>query len=345
MPPKRAASGLTHGQIADHNTRTVLELLRRGGPRSRPRIAEHVGLTVPGITNAINRLLAEGLIVEQDARVERSRVYALNPGAAFSIGARFRPDRIDGLVLDLAGSPRLRRSQTRSGSAAGDLKALLRELTVSGTGACAGIGIAAGDLDETAADTLHEAGAGLPVSVEGDAVAAIRAERIAGGATPDEGLVLILIEERVRAGLFLHGIPFAGRRGLAGRLGDLRIGDGRPLDAVAAAPAFRAAVAAGMEAGDWVTAAAAPLLEAALALSSLVAPRRVLLGGDLPGPIASALVQTMRERTGHPVFDRLVRQTVFPAIERAAVPHDGALLGAALRPLFDRYLPAPFAAG
>ena len=52
--------GISHSDIADHNSRAVLEILRVAGPLTRRELSARVGLTEPAITGILRRLQDDG---------------------------------------------------------------------------------------------------------------------------------------------------------------------------------------------------------------------------------------------------------------------------------------------
>src|SRR5262245_54665613 len=105
LPPMRPdrPSGRSPAQIADHNSRTLLETLRRSGPLTRNELSARLGLTIPGITNITRRLLDEGLITEARRKIPGAAVptahYALDPDGAFAIGLRPRDGTWEGVLV------------------------------------------------------------------------------------------------------------------------------------------------------------------------------------------------------------------------------------------------------
>src|SRR5690349_4379786 len=129
MPPDVIGPGRSHAQIADHNSRALLEAFRRNGPMTRTELAALTGLTTAGITNVIRRHMAEGLVAETGSRRAPnaqvpSAEYALLPEGAFSIGLRIKPDRVDGILVDLAGTIHARASESTAAETAARLMAV-----------------------------------------------------------------------------------------------------------------------------------------------------------------------------------------------------------------------------
>lgn len=358
MPPDRSlpAAGLGHAQIADHNSRTILEALRRNGPMTRLELAALTGLTAPGVTNVVRRHLTEGLIVEGQRRTQNAQVpsaeYRLRPEGAHAIGMRFRQERLEAILIDLAGAVcgRVAASRVEPDE---DVVLSAVEYLMSVTGApvtLAGIGLAIEDYREESLKPVRRALPDRLVVTELDTVSAVLAERTLGAGVPDTGMVMVLLEERIRSGLFLHSIPFAGVRGRAGRIGEMRTGPDRSLlDHVCSAHAFAAAMRGleGSERDDaakvWVDVAARHFFDALMAIAGFVAPGKIVLDGDLPPDIVNALIMRMRrvwedQRPESP-------PPALPPVVPASFPGDSVLLGAALLPFFETLLPKPFVGG
>lgn len=313
-----SAPGRSLAQIAGHNSRTVLEALRRSGPLSRNDLANLVGLTIPGVTNVTRRLFDEGLIAEQRLKPANAQIpavhYVLNPDGAFAIGARSRNGRTEAVLIDLAGKIRQR---TEAASLDLAVEELSRKHSVIGVGLAAELPVE-GALSEQST------------------VTAILAETMLGAGTTDAGLVLVLIEDKVRAGLFFQGRPFAGVNGRAGRLGDMRTGqDRRPLDEVLAVPSYEAAT----DRPAWVANAARHLVDALFAMTGFVAPGRIVIGGDLPAAVTAALIDEVRRLAL--ARDAEANALALPEIRSATHGSDAVILGAALLPLFEKLLPDP----
>src|SRR5579862_754061 len=269
MPPDRP-SGRTTAEIADHNSRALLETLRRSGPLTRTDLSARLGLSIPGITNVAQRLLDEALIVETKRRARGASLpsaqYALDPAGALAIGMRSQKGWTHAVLIDVGGTIRAR--AVARGPAAVTEK-LLAE--VSGRRNILGVGVAA---DGPQAE--------LQPTLVSPLVAAVLAEWLHDPAAASRGIAAILIEEKIRAGLFFHGRPFAGVHQRAGRIGEMLTGnDRRPLDEVASMAAYRQLSGAAAH-RRWIDDAARHLLDAIFALTGFLRPAQVTIGGDLP---------------------------------------------------------------
>jgi len=323
LPDRRTGRGTA--QIADHNSRAILELLRRSGPLTRNELAGSLGLTIPGITNITRRLLGEGLVTETRRKTPSAAVptahYAIDPDGAFAIGARQRGSKAEGILVDLIGNIRDRREATDIGRVISALE------KASGPSAnIVGIGIASehAEVDGTL--------------VESPVIAATLAEWSASPGNAANGLAMVLIEDRIRAGLFFHGRPFAGVHGRAGRIGEMRTGpDRRPLDEIASAASYRAVAKRDAARDDWIHDAAQHLLDAVFALTGFLGLGRVVIGGDLPPAIVESLIAEMARVSAARVHEATALD--LPEILPAAAGADAVLMGAALLPFFAKLLP------
>jgi predicted NBD/HSP70 family sugar kinase len=357
MPRDRSppATGRGHAQIADRNARAILEALRRNGAMTRLELATLTGLTAPGVTNIIRRHLADGLVVEGHRKNQNAQIpsaeYALKPDGAFAIGIRLREECLQAVLIDLSGGIRLRRDAGPWTGELGDIVTLVEQVTADAGEAAniVGVGLALGAADDI---DIRALGQQLPhiqsVTAELDTIAAVLAERTIGAGVPDDGLIMVLMEKRIRAGLFLHSIPFAGVRGKAGRLGEMRTGRDRlALDDVCSTDAFEAAVAgrSGVHRASaiaaWVDNAAEHLLDAMMALAGFVAPGKIVFSGDLPADVVANVITKVLKLREKMLMDSPA--PVMPPVAAAAFPHDSVLRGAALLPFFDMLLPRPFA--
>lgn len=334
MPPEQSGPGRSHAQIADHNSRTLLEALRRNGPMTRTELAALTGLTTAGITNVIRRHMADGLVAEVGARRAPnaqvpSAEYALLPEGAFSIGLRVKPDGVEGLLVDLAGTIHARAAKGTTADAVARLMAARPSANLIG------IGIAESDLSGAEPDSL-------PVELiirERDTVAAAVCQRSFGADMHANGTIIILLEERIRACLLLHARPFAGVHGRAGRIGEMLTGrDRRRLDEICASTRYFAAAQQGAaEVECWIAAAAEHLLDALMALTGFIAPGRILLAGDLPAEIFERLIAALFAMWNDQPQES--PPPALPPIEVAVHSGDSVTLGAAMLPFLRVLLP------
>ena len=350
-------------QIGDHNLRVTLEAIRRDGPLTRLELGRRSGLTSPGITNILRRLGEDGLITArkrlEPGSGQPSTEFAVNPDGAFGVGIRLDGEVGQAVVLDLGGRIRGRRSFAGAVDAGVAVRALLLELQQSGVTSPRLLGVGVG-VDESGSAPPPELQAELrplKVTVERDCVAALLAERTFGMGAVDGGMMLILIKDRIRAGLLLRGVPFSGVHGRAGSIGSMRTGaDHVPLDSVAGLGTLRQLLSEKERAcidsgGDldltevirgWIHVAAGHLLDAIVATAGFLAPSAILIGGDLPRHLVNELIAQMSVERGDTAIRPFITPWISP-IRAASFPNGGIALGAALLPFFDQLLPSPMA--
>jgi predicted NBD/HSP70 family sugar kinase len=334
MPPDVIGPGRSHAQIADHNSRALLEALRRNGPMTRSELAALTGLTTAGISNVIRRHMADGLVAETGSRRTPnaqvpSAEYALVPERALSIGLRIKADRVEGLLVDLAGMIHARATRATAEETAGAL------MVARSSANLIGIGIA-GSEHSIAAPV------DLPTELvirELDTIAAAICQRSFEAEMHANGTIIILLEERIRACLLLHARPFAGVHGRAGRIGEMLTGrDRRPLDLVCASSTYFAAAKRGPEAIErWIDTAAEHLLDALLALTSFIGPGRIVVAGDLPREVLEALITAIEAAWSSQKQES--PPPALPPIETAVHAGESVTVGAAMLPFLHVLLP------
>jgi predicted NBD/HSP70 family sugar kinase len=359
-PDAERRSGRAPSQIGDHNLRVTLEAIRRDGPLTRLELGSRSGLTGPGITNILRRLGDDGLITARK-RVEGgsgqpSTEFAVNADGAYGVGVRLRGATADAVVIDLDGKVRQNRNFQIEDSIEG-IAAAVRSIAADfeREGRLLGVGVTMEDPTTLNLERLEGMLGPLKFFVERDCVTAILAERTFGVSPAEGGLMLIIIDDRVRAGFLFRGAPFGGVRRRAGAIGLMRTGpDHVPLDSIASLKVLLQALTLEERAifarcgtieitpsvQGWIRSAAGHLVDAIVASAGFLAPGAILLGGDLPANLIEALiVEIAVERGG-----TAVRPFISPwisAIRPATFPGAGIAIGAALLPFFDALLPSP----
>jgi predicted NBD/HSP70 family sugar kinase len=353
-------SGRAPSQIGDHNLRVTLEAIRRDGPLTRLELGSRSGLTGPGITNILRRLGDDGLITARK-RVEGgsgqpSTEFAINADGAYSVGVRLRGEAADAVLIDLSGKVRENRSFPIEDPAEGIADAF-RSITadVGRGGRLLGVGVATEDPATLDREHLQRTLGPMRFFVERDSVTAILAERTFGVNPAEGGLMLIIIDDRVRAGFLFRGAPFGGVRKRAGAIGLMRTGaDHVPLDSVVSLKVLLQAltpeereifarcgtVEITPSVQAWIRNAAGHLVDAIVASAGFLAPGAILLGGDVPANLIEALIVEIAVERG----DTAVRPFISPwisAIRPATFQGAGIAIGAALLPFFDALLPSP----
>jgi predicted NBD/HSP70 family sugar kinase len=346
-PPAQRSARQPAGQnlvhAADHNLRVTLEALRRGGAMSRLDLARITGLTVPGITNIVRRLEADGLVAEEAGQAgSRANRFAIVPAGAVSLGIDVAGGRAGLVAIDLAGRVLLRDAVSVEGRDPAQVVIALagralERIAASGLGRVLGLGLAMAD----GVEAVRAALAPLPVIVEADTIAAALGERQFGVAAADDSFVYVLIGASTRAGVVIGGAVFNGAEHQAGRLGTMRTGeDGRLLDEAMSTAALDGLDPADPAVARWIEDASAHLMDSLIAISAFLAPRVIFVGGRLPAPLLDRLV----ERLGARRLERMIEPTQpywLPELRRGTLDEDAVLLGIAAMPFLEFLLPDP----
>jgi len=248
--PIRAKSGTNQEGASAHNRRVIMDALRLNGSLSRADLARATKLTKQTISNIIEELEGDGLVVSLDAvrrgRGQPSTPYRLVADGAFAIGLQIDRYLTRAVAVDLLGNILVRAETGLSlGSPATGVKAILDliEGVRGDLGALhrqaekrlVGLGVAMPGpfgLDTKEDDpwmmaawqsfplleTLA-AGTGLEVGLQNDAAASATAERMVGAAHGLDHAVCLYLGYGIGAGLILNGELYRGSAGNAGEIG------------------------------------------------------------------------------------------------------------------------------
>src|SRR5919198_3177659 len=144
----------TPASMRELNQRMVLELLRDGGPATRPRIAADTGLSKPTVGQALLDLEQHGLVRTAGRTVagpgRSAVVYEVNPAAGHVLGIDIGRGLIRTAVADLSGTVVARLDQPNEATSAG---ALLRTVRDCAEDAVAEAGLLLPDLVTTGVST------------------------------------------------------------------------------------------------------------------------------------------------------------------------------------------------
>lgn len=198
----------------------------------------------------------------------------------------------------------------------------------------------------------------LPIFVENDATAAAIGELQFGHGLRSPSFFYILISAALGGALVIEGNVFRGADGRSGEIGFLplrsRRTEARSLQEVVSLSAlYQRLVAVGHKlsrpeqleslkdsgrtiVAEWLDASADFLTDPLLAISCLVNPKAVFIGGRLPAELVDQLAERLNQRLRKRAGD-------VPAIApvlRAAMASDAPAIGAAILPLNDRLLPS-----
>lgn len=236
------------GSISGDGTRTaVLALLARRGPLSRAEIAESLGLSPATVTSGTRRLLAEGMLAEQEPRIpltgRPSIPLRLIPNAAHAIGVQVALEhvsvvvtRLDTAVVDGASWP----FDPAAPGAVDRLIELIRSqlsVTARQRRPLLGVGVAVPGVVEPETGTLRMSvrlgwngmplarrlrqALDVPVFVDNDISAVTVAERLYGPSADCADFLLVAIGQGIGLGMVLDGAPYRGAAGAAGEFGHL----------------------------------------------------------------------------------------------------------------------------
>ncbi|WBU56249.1 ROK family transcriptional regulator [Paracoccus sediminicola] len=330
------------------NAGRLMDILRARGPTGRRELASALGVTPQTIGNLVDTLASDGWISTLGPKIsgrgKPGARYAVNPSGAMSIGYELAQDRVNWVVMDLAGEMRdSGRFPVADAAPAALLPALLRQtdlLQSTLSAPLAGVGVVApgpfGPLRRRAGHGGAATWAGpdpiaplravldVPVYLDNDANAAALAEALFGAGAQMSDFLTLYFGAGVGLGIVTGGRPLRGAFGNAGEIGLLRLnGADAPLDVVASAAALRDD--AGPEAiAEWIARAAPPLVQVLTMLEDIFDPERIIVTGDLPDDAAEWLCDALLD--GGVSVPGPIAGTAGPLT---------AATGAAALPLFD----------
>lgn len=243
--PRESWQGTNLPRVGGFNRAVVLDAIRTRGEISRVELAECTGLTAQTMSNIVRALMADGLVTESGRAPstggKRRVLLRVVPESCSAIGLHLDPERITGVLLDLAGSVRLRGGRrlpegASPGEVVGALARTARDLQRRwrATGSrVLGAGLAApGPLDAVQrqvlsppnlpgwpdiplADMVSER-VRLPVVLANDATAAAIGERWAGGSG---SFLYVYWGSGVGAGVVIDDRVHRGASNNAGEIG------------------------------------------------------------------------------------------------------------------------------
>jgi predicted NBD/HSP70 family sugar kinase len=247
--PGTIAVKATHGQTRRANERFVLRTIYEGGPLSRADVARATGLTRTTVSDLVERLLADGLVVEAGTGPSTGGkapiLLRVPPDARQLIGIDVDRGRLSGLVVDLHGDVFARQARDFGDGdgeeALSELESLVLSLCRTADRPLVGVGVGTPGLVDTETGTVRwavgldwrdepvgprlTAATGLPAIVVNDSQAAAMAEWAFGHHDTHEAMVVVKVGEGIGAGIVLGGRLYAGAGSGAGEIGHTRVVD------------------------------------------------------------------------------------------------------------------------
>jgi len=210
----------------------------------------------------------------------------------------------------------------------------------------------AADVGKLLADILP-----LPVFLENDAAAAALGELQFGHGLRKPSFFYVLVSSGLGGGLVVEGDYFRGAQGRSGEIGFLPVNSpktkARSLQEVVSLSALYAHLEAGgitvsrpdqltdltaegqALVEDWIALSAKLLVQPFVAISCVVNPEAIYVGGRLPTDLIDRLVAAVNAHLA-----RIEDVPALARVERAATSADGPAVGAALLPFMAQLLPS-----
>ena len=197
----------------------------------------------------------------------------------------------------------------------------------------------------------------LPVFVENDAAAAALGELQFGHGLRKPSFFYVLVSWGLGGGLVIEGDYFRGAQGRSGEIGFLPVSPPKTKARSLQAVVSLSALYADLETGgitvtrpdqleglsvegqalveDWIAVSARLLVQPFVAISCLVNPDAIYVGGRLPTALLDRLVAAVNARLA-----AVADVPALAPVERAATSADGPAVGAALLPFMAQLLPS-----
>jgi predicted NBD/HSP70 family sugar kinase len=245
-------TNLEHARF--HNRRAVLDVVRRAGTIPRSEIARETGLTLQTISNIVEDLASEGLLlVGNPVRGGRGQPYSINPQGGWTVGVHVSRHRTSIVLMDFSGKVVVAEDVPLDPKTPQETLPILKEAVdrfsrdhglpmarLLGTGLALPTRFGLGAIsvagptgfpgwgDAAAREAFVEA-LPFPIIIENDAVAAAIGEKLAGAARTLTDFVQLYLDDGLGAGLFLNGQPHRGVRLGSGEVGHIAlVPNGRP---------------------------------------------------------------------------------------------------------------------
>jgi len=227
---------------------SILEILRRSGPLSRPEISKNLNLNVVTISNYIDNLLKRELVVEKELDISeggrRPVLLDINPESAYSIGVGINLFSTVAVSVDLKGNIVTRTKREPPPKSAKDIVSNLQEVIsetikkVRDKDKVKGIGIGIAGIVNKREGSIRwpekidrnynyamiilplkdilEKEFSLPVLIENDATCACFGEKFLNLGVGVKNLIYMF--SGVGCGLMINGEVFSGSAGCAGEI-------------------------------------------------------------------------------------------------------------------------------
>ncbi|MET3898084.1 putative NBD/HSP70 family sugar kinase [Devosia sp. UYZn731] len=254
MRQPKTKLGANSGGAGTHNRRVLMQALRLNGHLTRAEIARGTGLVPQTVSNIIEELERDGLVIAAEPlkgkRGQPATPYSIFPGGAYALGMQIDQNGTRTVAVDLLGdvvagyelafsSGTMEENLPAVRTAIDKVMAPVRARAGSATPRIIGMGVAMpaatgvhavqGDPWMDGPRNMHpmiealEAMTGLPVSLHHDASAATVAERLNGCAVGMENFIRVFVGYGLGAGLYVKGELMVGSNNLVGEVGQIAI--------------------------------------------------------------------------------------------------------------------------
>jgi predicted NBD/HSP70 family sugar kinase len=247
--PSATFEKATHQGTRRVNERLVLRTIYEQGPISRAEVARVTGLTRTTVSDVVEGLLGEDLVVQvgtgRSTGGKAPILLEVPADARHIVGVDVDRDRLSGALVNLRGEVRTRASRElvgRDGAVAlAELESLVADLVQAARQPLVGVGIGTpGLVDAGTGTVLWAVGldwrdvpvgerighlTGLPVVVVNDSQAAAMAEWAFGQHDALSAMIVVKVGEGIGAGVVIGGRLYPGDDSGAGEIGHTRVHD------------------------------------------------------------------------------------------------------------------------
>lgn len=235
--------------IGEHTRAEIFASVLTAGPVSRTGLARRLGLAHSSVTRMLPPLLEGGYLRESESvslgRGRPQRMLRVNPDKHTVVGVKIGPDRVSGVVTDMAARVLARAERPLEDCTPGPVLSAAAELAGrlldAGPGGSAdrvlglGVGVS-GHIDPEAGLCRYSAmlgwravdvagplstATGMPVVVNNDVNTLVVAERWFGQGRDVDNFAVVTVGPGIGCGLLLGGSLYTGATGMAGELGHL----------------------------------------------------------------------------------------------------------------------------